>query len=179
MKFEIIPSEQTPEVPEIENIDNFILKNKNKINKFLEYVSTLENAAGLAANQTSLNNERFMLNIFAIKINNKWNIIIDPIIHSAYGTKETKYESCLTWEGRTLITERWSNIHVSYMNIKGNYKEKRISGFEAQVWQHEIDHLEGIEEKFIQTTSPRKVESIERNNICPCGSGKKYKKCCM
>ena len=29
-----------------------------------------------------------------------------------------------------------------------------------------------------KTNKPIKVEKIGRNDDCPCGSGKKYKKCC-
>ena len=45
--------------------------------------------------------------------------------------------------------------------------------------QHEIDHLNGIlifDHKAIHTI---KGENVGRNELCPCGSGKKYKRCCM
>ena len=29
------------------------------------------------------------------------------------------------------------------------------------------------------TTEPIRVSKIGRNDVCPCGSGKKYKKCCL
>jgi SWIM/SEC-C metal-binding protein len=33
-------------------------------------------------------------------------------------------------------------------------------------------------EKLLNPTLPAKSEKIGRNDPCPCGSGKKYKKCC-
>jgi len=52
---------------------------------------------------------------------------------------------------------------------------------EAICVQHEIDHLNGItihdrENKSKPIISEKK---IGRNDPCPCGSGKKYKKCCL
>jgi uncharacterized protein YecA (UPF0149 family) len=36
----------------------------------------------------------------------------------------------------------------------------------------------GVEETALQKTAKREVDKIGRNADCPCGSGKKYKKCC-
>ena len=33
-------------------------------------------------------------------------------------------------------------------------------------------------EKMLNPTKPAQSEKINRNAPCPCGSGKKYKKCC-
>ena len=46
--------------------------------------------------------------------------------------------------------------------------------------QHEIDHLNGItcmDRQVVKTIIHDK--KINRNDPCHCGSGKKYKKCCM
>ena len=44
---------------------------------------------------------------------------------------------------------------------------------DAIVLQHEIDHLDGI------LISDREYHAVKvgRNDLCPCGSGKKYKAC--
>ena len=46
--------------------------------------------------------------------------------------------------------------------------------------QHEIDHLNGVVcmDRKVNTTIV-KDKKIGRNEPCPCGSGKKYKKCCI
>ena len=46
--------------------------------------------------------------------------------------------------------------------------------------QHEIDHLNGmtIHHRKVDTTI-RAEKKIGRNAPCPCGSGKKYKRCCL
>ena len=46
--------------------------------------------------------------------------------------------------------------------------------------QHEIDHLNGVVcmDRKRETTIV-KDKKVGRNEPCPCGSGKKYKKCCI
>jgi uncharacterized protein YecA (UPF0149 family) len=48
-------------------------------------------------------------------------------------------------------------------------------GKEAQIIQHEIDHMDGI----LIIDKEYKSNNVGRNDPCPCGSGKKYKKCCI
>jgi SWIM/SEC-C metal-binding protein len=44
----------------------------------------------------------------------------------------------------------------------------------------EFDKPEDISdlEKALNPSEPIRSEKIGRNDLCPCGSGKKYKKCC-
>lgn len=184
--FDIIQSEQTPKVPEIGNIKEFIKENNEIINDFKEYAEIKSNAIGLAANQCRLNFEsRFMLRLAAIK-NSKSHerpciIAIDPKITRKYGMTRTKIEGCLTWVGKLIIAERNHFIDIEYYNTEGKLIKETHNGFQAQVWQHEINHLNGIEEKVIMRNEvpPVTSEGIGRNDICPCGSGKKFKKCCV
>ena len=180
-KFDIIKDEQTPAVPEITDVRDFISENKELIDSFLNYVKTLPNAAGLAANQASLNGERIMKRMFGkMDLNsNEWSIIINPIIKQKLGMVRTKSEGCLTWIGKTIVAERNHRIIVEYHTSDGEKKEIESVGFEAQIWQHEINHLNGIEEDVREGNVDIKNIKIERNVTCPCGSGKKYKKCCI
>jgi len=55
----------------------------------------------------------------------------------------------------------------------------------ARIWEHRghtPNELEGNQPKkpvVVPTTAPLSVEKIGRNDPCPCGSQKKYKKCCQ
>ena len=183
MKFEVIPDQQTPKVPEIDNVDVFLEENKEVLNAFIEYAATKHNAVGLACNQVSCNGERLMLRAFAKRVNSKeCKLIINPIITEYVGIKELKTEGCLTWEKRVVVAERSRGVRVSYYDELGDWNLGFYHGFEAQVWQHEINHLNGVEETV--TTDWVYVQSIKdievgRNEPCPCGSGKKYKQCCL
>ena len=59
-----------------------------------------------------------------------------------------------------------------------NDQEKRL--LESICVQHEIDHLNGITIHDRKRETTVKVEKkVGRNDPCSCGSGKKYKKCCL
>jgi len=182
--FEIIPNEQTPKVPEIVDIDAFFEEHRQVLEDFLDFASTRPNAAGLAGNQVSLNGERFMLRVFAHKdmLDGVWRLVIDPEIISYEGMKEIKVEGCLTWKNRMVIAERSRGVSVSFYNINGeSHNNEFHKGFDGQVFQHEINHLNGVEEQIEDPSTyvvPRKID-VNRNDKCPCGSNEKYKKCCL
>ena len=181
--FEIIPDEQTPAVPEIENIQEYIQANNAILQEFLENCRWRLNAAGLACNQLSLNGERFMLRAFAYidKSDKIWRVAIDPKIDEYIGIKEFKTEGCLTWKDKIIVALRSRAVKVSYYDLQGNFHENAIyKGFMGQVWQHEVNHLNGIPERIeeLDFPEPKPIEA-QRNDKCPCGSGKKYKQCCL
>jgi peptide deformylase len=181
-EFRIIPNQQTPKVvQEIMSVE-YIEKHNDILNEFLEFVKYKYNAVGLAANQCNLNKERFNQRIFAIR-NLKdytWRLIIDPVILEYIGMKEPKLEGCLTWYGKSILADRFRAVKVSYYDIDGGFHRDEIyNGFEAQIWQHEINHLNGIEEQVVNNDYKLPVVKIMRNEKCPCGSGKKYKLCCL
>jgi peptide deformylase len=175
MIFEVIPNQQTPKIPEIENIELFFIENIQKLQAFKDYAYTCFNAVGLAANQCNLDGERFMLRVFALKdINSnesKWRLIINPIITEYIGIKEIKVEGCLTWKGKLIVAERYRAIRVSYHNEIGDHIVNEFhKSFEGQIWQHEINHLNGVEERVKERgfIEPKSI-SVGRNDKCPCG----------
>jgi peptide deformylase len=183
MTFVIIPIEQTPRVPVIEDIELFYIQHLKELEAFLEYAKSRSDAIGLAANQVSVDNKRFMLRVFAIKniVDNTCRLIINPVINEYVGIKELKSEGCLTWTGMLVVAERSRAIRVSYYNEIGEKIRYELhKGLDAQVWQHEINHLNGIEERIEERwfEVPKPIE-VGRNEKCPCLSGKKYKNCCF
>lgn len=182
-EFKIIPDQQTPRVlQEIMSIDT-IEANKESFKLFLEFAAIQRNAVGLAANQCSLNSERFNQRIFAIRSlkEGTWQLIIDPIILEYIGMKEQKLEGCLTWYGKLILVDRFRAVRVSYYDINSNlHRDEIYGGFEAQIWQHEYNHIEGIPEEIVDRDYKLPIpQKINRNDKCPCNSGKKYKHCCL
>jgi len=147
----------------------------------LEFAATYQRAVGLAANQCAVKGERLMARMFALRdIQTKqWSIIVDPIITSKSGLLRKKIEGCLTWPGNNILAERYFKVEVSYRDSIGNPHKKVITGFEAQIWQHEINHLDGFEEEIVDPDFRLPREAFERNDKCPCGSEMKYKQCCI
>lgn len=148
MKFKIIANEQTPEISPFKTGLGLIAENKNVVIKFLSFARRQYNCCGLAANQVSLDGKRIDYSFFAIKLNHVWDIIIDPIIIEYKGKKEIKKEGCLTWLGKTIVAERYPELRVRYYNLRGEEIGRTISGFEAQIWQHEYNHLMGVVEEI-------------------------------
>lgn len=81
------------------------------------------------------------------------------------------------------------NYSTSYM-AKGKTPEEamekgireNINAFDIMEQVYEDTDFDYNEEEFdpkiYERQEPIRIESIGRNKPCPCGSGKKYKKCC-
>ena len=54
-----------------------------------------------------------------------------------------EYESCLSDPWNVAFVARPQTIGIGYIDGFGKYKEEELSGWPAQVFQHEFDHLEG------------------------------------
>lgn len=112
--------------------------------------------------------------------------MINPKILSFNTPVIMPQEGCLSLPGKNIDTLRYLDVVVEWID----YNEKKARkaafyGFEAIVVQHEIDHGMGV--LFTDKPAPKpkpKPAAVDRKNIgrndpCYCGSGKKYKKCCI
>lgn len=60
-------------------------------------------------------------------------------------TMVTDKEGCLSYPGISAPVSRYSDIYVSYRNDSGHeYIDHRLGGMAARVFQHELDHLNGV-----------------------------------
>ena len=73
-------------------------------------------------------------------------------------------EGCLSVPGYYAKVPRSEKITVRYRNLDGGEEELTTEGFQAIVFQHELDHLDGI--LFVDHLSPLKKSMFR----------KKYKK---
>jgi peptide deformylase len=93
---------------------------------------------GMAANMIG-----YLKNAIIFEDNKKnYQIMINPKIIK----KEEKYEAeegCLSLDG-TRKTIRYKKIKVEYLDALYRKRIKTFTDFEAQIIQHEIDHLFGI-----------------------------------
>ncbi len=184
-KFSIILNESSnPAIPFDKPIDVWIKENKSLLLDYMEYAYNLSNAIGLASTQTNYKDTPLKNRFFCYRKENDEKspmiLVVNPMITKYYGTPIAFFEGCLSWPKKRVLADRYYKIDVSYYNIDGEFKEDTLSGLEAQVWQHEIDHLEGVQEKICDecVTYKREKPKIGRNDPCPCGSNKKFKKCC-
>jgi len=153
MKLKIIQNQQTPKTEKAGTAQEFIDQNQKLLEKFIIFARKQYNCVGLASNQISVDGVRITEPFFVVKDITKrlpfWELIIHPEILKYTGKKEVKTEACLTWIGKDIVAERYPEIDVRYFDLKGKVVHKRITGFMAQAFQHEYNHLLGIEENVV------------------------------
>jgi peptide deformylase len=94
---------------------------------------------GLAAPQIGLKKR-----IIAVLEKDKINVYINPeIIKSSSALQESK-EGCLSVPGVYGIVDRPKRVRVRALNRHGRVVEFDVSGFVATIFDHEIDHLNGV-----------------------------------
>lgn len=69
---------------------------------------------------------------------------INPIITKKSREKETDKEGCLSLPGLWLKIKRSKSVEVQAIDENGKDSSFLAEGFTARVFQHEIDHLNGI-----------------------------------
>ena len=68
-------------------------------------------------------------------------VMFNPVLLSSEGPYETE-EGCLSLTG-VRPTKRYEIIRVAYRDSKWQEQTIRLTGFPAQICQHELDLLEG------------------------------------
>lgn len=115
---------------------------KNAINNMLEVLKSKNKGVGLAASQIGIN-ERIIICSFTGKIED-FEIMINPSCVKDGNTIEEGWEGCFSIPLTFAKVSRWKDISVSYYTEEGSIINKSLNGFAARVYQHELDHLEGI-----------------------------------
>ena len=69
-------------------------------------------------------------------------VMFNPLLVSVSSEYETK-EGCLSLEGERK-TKRYDEIEVLYFDWRGRERMSSFFSLEAEVIQHEIDHMNGI-----------------------------------
>ena len=163
--------------------------------ELFQILNKRKDGIGLAANQVGIDAQVAVVNV------REPLVLINPKILS----KEVEipfYEGCLSYPGKGVNTKRYRDVVVSTEQSesdwyfsgaqaptdgKGSWEKEHSKSQDAQLRtlesvcvQHEIDHLNGVVcmDRKRETTIVKDTK-VGRNEPCPCGSGKKYKKCCI
>jgi len=70
-------------------------------------------------------------------------------------------EGCLSIPEVRIIAERYDKIKIKYYNVNGKKIKKSLSGFMSRLFQHEVDHLDGI--LMVENSKIKKVYRISEN----------------
>ena len=156
-----------------------------------------ENGVGVAAIQVGIPRTISVLKKEFFS-NKEYFYLINPKIVETEDEFLFFNEGCLSFPGQFFNTRRYKHLIIENNRIEGNKfetdklyfqypTEKEDERFNTDnkivtiAIQHEIDHFKGkIITEFCEKNIPvaRSNIKVGRNEPCPCGSGKKYKKCC-
>ncbi len=70
--------------------------------------------------------------------------MINPQMIDRSGELESGWEGCLSVPGIRGLVDRDRSIEVAYFTKYGELVQQQLSGFIARIFQHELDHLNGI-----------------------------------
>lgn len=145
------------------------------LEKELDYANRLgKNGIGLAAPQIGIAKDIAIVRLPKLSFN-----LINAKLIQGFDPATFTDEGCLSFPGRTEDTIRFQEVYIA-----NNLTEPHsfvASGFVAVVCQHELDHLHST--LFMDRCLPKSVPIVrpatkqKPNELCLCGSGKKYKKC--
>jgi peptide deformylase len=107
---------------------------------------------GLAAPKVALPYQILVMN-FAGDPNQRdqEHVALNPVIVEQKGSVE-ETEGCLSFPGLYQKVRRARTVKVQAYTLKGELYEMSASDLPSRVWQHEIDHLQGV--LFIDKMTP-------------------------
>ena len=136
-------------------------------------------AIGMSANQIGI---PYRVAVVHIDPDDEPLILINPeIIEKDYPIKAL-HEGCMSYPGeqKKVVRYGWIKVKTATGEFEsGSVKPEWNEYLKTIAIQHEIDHLNGI---TIMDKALKPVTASaepKRNAPCYCGSGKKYKRCCM
>lgn len=143
------------EITEVELKDGSIAQ----LAKEMLLVMYAAEGVGLAAPQVGVNKRLMVYNESGDK--KKWLdevVLVNPKIVEYSEATEVAIEGCLSFPDMCGQVERSKWIKVEAMNVKGKKMKKKYTGWEARIFQHEYDHLDGI--VYIDRLLPESKEEV-------------------
>lgn len=93
---------------------------------------------GLAAPQIAVSKRVFIMGNPQLLV-----ACVNPILISGSG-KVKELEGCLSFPDLWLHVDRYETITVSYKDVDGKEIKTELNGIMSRVFQHELDHLNGV-----------------------------------
>lgn len=97
------------------------------------------NGLGLSANQIGV-----PYRVFAMRTAPKNTVVFNPKIIHVEPEEEYMEEGCLSFPGLVVKVKRHKFIRVRFAYPSGEVKTETYKGMTARVFQHELDHINGI-----------------------------------
>jgi len=146
-------------------LDTFVFDGKVDTQKLSEEMIELMQkaaAAGLAANQLGLEHRVFVLNTSPHPL-----VCFNPRIVHTSDKFSVSQEGCLTFPGFFVKIRRPEWIRVRFQDVNGDIQTENLNALPARAFQHELDHLDGINymdraKKIHMDQAKKKQKLIER-----------------
>ena len=101
------------------------------------------NGVGLSANQIGIQERAFAM--ISDMETQQTTVCFNPRIIKYYKDMELMEEGCLSYPDLLLAIPRHSRIVVKYEDENKKILKRKLEGFIARIFQHEYDHMEGID----------------------------------
>lgn len=93
---------------------------------------------GLAAVQVGV-----PLRLFVFGVGDLAGVAVNPVLFDRRGPHRPG-EGCLSVPGLTSAPLRHREVSASWCDVDGSPRRARLTGLLAQVFEHEVDHLDGV-----------------------------------
>jgi peptide deformylase len=139
-----------------------------KLAKEMFLVMYAAEGIGLAAPQVGVNKRLMVYNESGDRT--KWLdevVLVNPTVTEVSDTVDIEIEGCLSFPDMNGLVQRSKWIKVEALSLKGKKIKKKYKGWEARIFQHEYDHLDGVvyidrlQEESKATVQPKLMELIE------------------
>jgi len=105
----------------------------------------LEKGVGIAAPQVGINKRVIIVQrLDSEKEDKPFAVYLNPVITEHSTETVIEWEGCLSIPAGFGKVKRYTSVKVDYDNLDGSHGLEKIEGFTARIFQHEIDHLNGI-----------------------------------
>tara|TARA_R100001015_G_C4575807_1_gene133125 strand:- start:429 stop:863 length:435 start_codon:yes stop_codon:yes gene_type:complete len=98
---------------------------------------------GLSANQIGIQERAFVM--MSDMETQQTTVCFNPRIIKYYKDTDLMEEGCLSYPDLLLPIPRHSRIVVKYEDENKKILKRKLNGFIARIFQHEYDHMEGID----------------------------------
>ena len=102
------------------------------------------NGIGLAATQVGVLRRLFVCSLGGRDEDGDLRAFVNPVVTSVAEERDTDGEGCLSLQRVIVPVERPVSITLEASDPEGNPVRAELSGIDARVVQHELDHLDGV-----------------------------------
>lgn len=121
-----------------DRIENFGMEELDVIAHRLFLTCKVHRGAAIAAPQVGL-----PLQMVVVDEGGHGVVFCNPIVEAG-GQRMAGLEACLSLPGKMFEVERRFRVVVAAQGVDGEPFGVDASGFQARMWQHEVDHLAGL-----------------------------------